>query len=569
MAILAGVACDDSSPSGTPPPDPPSVAVEYLSPTDHLVRTSMVLRGVRPSPDELKQVAADGNALPGLVDRYLASPEFGATVKDLHNETLWLRTNDVKYTFRPIPGTAFPTGTFQESAEAVSEEPLRLIEHVVMTDRPYSEIVTANYTFANGVAAAIWGLPYTGDGATWQKTSWQQAVEPRPAAGILSSSQLYFRYRSAGANYHRGRANEISRSLLCHDYLAADIIVDTSIDLADPEVVANAVVANPSCAGCHQTLDPLGSFLPAFRANIAVGNITEYPVPDMYRRNREQQWMTTTKRPPGFFGVPATGIDGLGALIAADPRFARCAAQRFASYFTERDQESLPVAWISRLTEAFNASGLNAKALARAIVLSDEFRASHVAAGQGAAGDEAAEELVGLQKIRPEQLDRMMQDLTGFRWQTNASGKIGNVPIGVANLLQSDAVGFRALAGGIDSLFVTLPSHTYNAVATLVLRRLAADAAGFVVTADFAKPNRATRKLLTLVDATTRTPAEIRSQLAALHLRIYGQLDAADSAEVELTYGLFADTLAQANDVPRAWKTTIAAMLQDLRIAYF
>ena len=569
MAILAGVACDDSSPSGTPPPDPPSVAVEYLSPTDHLVRTSMVLRGVRPSPDELKQVAVDGAALPGLVDRYLASPEFGATIKDLHNETLWLRTNDVKYTFRPIPGTAFPTGTFQESAEAVSEEPLRLIEHVVMTDRPYSEIVTANYTFANGVAAAIWGLPYTGDGATWQKTSWQQAVEPRPAAGILSSSQLYFRYRSAGANYHRGRANEISRSLLCHDYLAADIIVDTSIDLADPEVVANAVVANPSCAGCHQTLDPLGSFLPAFRANIAVGNITEYPVPDMYRRNREQQWMTTTKRPPGFFGVPATGIDGLGALIAADPRFARCAAQRFASYFTERDQESLPVAWISRLTEAFNASGLNAKALARAIVLSDEFRASHVAAGQGAAGDEAAEELVGLQKIRPEQLDRMMQDLTGFRWQTNASGKIGNVPIGVANLLQSDAVGFRALAGGIDSLFVTLPSHTYNAVATLVLRRLAADAAGFVVTADFAKPNRATRKLLTLVDATTRTPAEIRSQLAALHLRIYGQLDAADSAEVELTYGLFADTLAQANDVPRAWKTTIAAMLQDLRIAYF
>lgn len=568
VAAVTGVACD-SDPGSPPPPDPSAVTVELLSPTDHLLRASMVLRGIRPSPDELKQVAADGDALPGIVDRYLASPEFGATVKDLHNETLWLRTNDAKYTFRPIPGTTFPTGTFQESAEAVSEEPLRLIEHVVMTDRPYSEIVTANYTFANGVAAAIWGLPYTGDGATWQKTSWQQAVEPRPAAGILSSSQLYFRYRSAGANYHRGRANEISRALLCHDYLAADIVVDTSIDLADPEVVANAVVANPSCAGCHQTLDPLGSFLPAFRANIAVGTIDEYPVRDMYRANRVDQWKTTTKRPPGFFGVPAQGIDGLGAQIAADPRFARCAAQRFAAYFTERDQGSLPVAWISRLTEAFTASGLNAKALAREIVLSDEFRASHVAAGQGEAGDAAAEEVVGLQKIRPEQLDRMMQDLTGFRWQTNATSKIAGVTVGVASLLQSDAVGFRALAGGIDSLFVTLPSHTYNAVASLVLRRLAAEAAGFAVTADFAQPNRAARKLLTLVDATTRTPAELRAQLAALHLRLYGQLDAADSAEVDLTYGLFADTLAATNDVPRAWKTTIAAMLQDLRIAYF
>lgn len=567
--LSLAAACDDTAAPRELEPEPVPVEVEYLAPTDHLVRASMVLRGIRPSPDELRQVAADGNALPAIVDRYLASPELGATIKDLHNETLWLRTNDTKYTFRPVPGTPFSSGTFQETAESLSEEPLRLIEHVVMNDRPYSEIVTANYTFANSLVAAIWGLPYTVGGADWQRTSWQQAVEPRPAAGILSSSELYFRFRSAGANYHRGRANEISRALLCHDYLASDIVVDTSIDLADPEVVANAVVANPSCAGCHQTLDPLGSFLPGFRSNIVVGNVDEYPVPDMYRANREQQWKSTTKRPPGFFGVPARGLDDLGKLIAADPRFARCAAQRFAAYFTERDQDSLPVAWISRLTEAFTASGLNAKALAKAIVLSDEFRVSHVKAGQGAAGDEAADALVGMQKLRPEQLDRMMQDLTGYRWQTNATGKIAGMTIGVASLLQSDAVGFRALAGGIDSVFVTLPSHTYNAVASLVLRRLAADAAGFVVTADFAKANRAARKLLTLVDATTRAPAEIRAQLAALHLRLYGQLDDADSPAVDLTYGLFADTLATTNDVPRAWKTTLAAMLQDLRIAYF
>jgi hypothetical protein len=287
---------------------------------------------------------------------------------------------------------------------------------------------------------------------------------------------------------------------------------------------------------------------------------------DMYRPNREQQWKTTTKRPPGFFGVPEEKIDGLGQLIAADPRFARCAAQRFASYFTERGQEDLPVRWISTLTDAFVASGLSAKALAKAIVLSDEFRVSHAKATES---EEAAATVVGMQKLRPEQLDRLIFDLTGYRWQTNATGKIAGMTIGVANLLQSDAVGFRALAGGIDSVFVTLPSHTYNAVASLVLRRLAADAAGFVVTADLAKPNRANRKLLTLVDATTRTPADIRAQLAALHARIYGALDAADGPEVELTYGLFADTLAATDDVPRAWKTTLAAMLQDVRVAYF
>lgn len=570
LASLAVAACDSDAPPGEPPidPPPPPVEVEVLTPTEHLVRASMVLRGIRPSPEELRQVDADESALPAIVDRYLDSPELGATMKDLHNETLWLRTNQPNFTFRPVAGSQFASGTFQEVSESMGEEPLRLIEHVVMNDRPYSEIVTADYTFANKLVSVVWGLPYTDGGAQWQRTSWQSSVQPRPAAGILSSSQLYFRFRSAGANYHRGRANAITRALLCHDYLASDIILDTSIDLSDPEVVANAVVANPSCAGCHQTLDPLGSFLPGFRNNVNVGAIDAYPVADMYAPNREGQWRNTTKRPPGFYGVPATGLANFGRLIAEDPRFARCAAQRFASYFTEREMESLPVEWISSLTDAFVASGLSAKALARAVVLSDEFRASHVVPGQDG-GDEAAEGVVGLQKLRPEQLDRMITDLTGFRWRHNSTMRVAGMDVGAASLLQSDMVGFRVLAGGIDSYFVTLPSHTYNAASSLVLRRLATEAAGFVVDADFAKPNRDTRKLLTLVDATTRTEAEVRAQLAALHLRIYGTIDDADGEDVSLTYALFADSLAAGENVTRAWKTTLTAMLQDERVAYF
>lgn len=571
LASVAVAGCDSGVPPGEPPidpPPPPLVEVEYLTPTEHLVRASMVLRGIRPSPDELRQVDADESALPTIVDRYLASPELGATMKDLHNETLWLRTNQPNFTFRPIAGTGFASGTFQQVSESLSEEPLRLIEHVVMNDRPYSEIVTANYTFANKLVSVIWGLDYEDGGPQWQRTSWQSSAQPRPAAGILSSSQLYFRFRSAGANYHRGRANAITRALLCHDYLASDIILDTSIDLSDPEVVANAVVANPSCAGCHQTLDPLGSFLPGFRNNVNVGAVAQYPVEDMYVPNREGQWRNTTKRPPGFYGVPATGLDNFGRLIAEDPRFARCAAQRFASYFTERELESLPVAWISSLTDAFVASGLSAKALARAIVLSDEFRTSHVAPGQEQ-GDLAAESIVGLQKLRPEQLDRMITDLTGFRWRHNSTMRVAGMDVGAASLLQSDMVGFRVLAGGIDSYFVTLPSHTYNAASSLVLRRLATEAAGFVVDADFAKPNRATRKLLTLVDATTRGEAEVRAQLAALHLRIYGTIDDAAGEEVSLTYALFADSLTAGENPTRAWKTTLTAMLQDARVAYF
>lgn len=567
VALLAvAAACDDTQ-SQPPPPPPPSVpVVEYLSPTEHLVRASMLLRGQRPERADLLAVTQDANALPGIVDRYLSSSEFGATVKDLHNETMWLRTNQPQFTFRPIAGTAYASGTFQHTSESLGEEPLRLIEHVVMNGRPYSEIVTADYTFANGVVAAIWGLPYSGDGQTWQRTSWQSAVEPRPAAGILSSSLWYFRFRSAGANYHRGRANSITRTLLCHDYLSADIAVDTSIDLSDPDVVANAVVANPSCAGCHQTLDPLGSLLFGFRNNPNVGAFDTFPVTAFYQPNRERLWNTTTKRPPGYYGAAASRIDSLGKHISEDPRFARCAAQRFAAYFTQRDPAQLPVSWINKLTDSFVASGLDAKALTKAIILSDEVRTSHAAT---TATDEQAEQVVGMQKLRPEQLDRMIFALTGFRWQHESTTRVTGMPVGTANLLQSDLIGFRVLAGGIDSYFVTLPSHTYNATSSLVLRRLATEAAGYVVTADFGKADRGARKLLQKVDASTTDAAAIRAQLAELHLLIYGALDAADSAEVALSYQLFSDTLAATGSVPHAWKTTLAAMLQDLRVAYF
>ena len=54
----------------------------YLTPAQHLERIALALRGVRPSVADLKAVDADPSQLPAIVDRYLASPELGATIKD-------------------------------------------------------------------------------------------------------------------------------------------------------------------------------------------------------------------------------------------------------------------------------------------------------------------------------------------------------------------------------------------------------------------------------------------------------------------------------------------------------
>jgi hypothetical protein len=288
--VIALGACTESA-STTPPdpdPDPVSPTAVFLSPAQHLSRASMALRGIRPSVEDLKAVEADPTQMASIVDRYLQSPEFGETIMELHNETLLVRVEQPQMTYPAMGPLA--AATARDINGGLFEEPLQLIRDVVMTDQSYKKIVTADYTMANGVTAAIWGLPHTGGMDQWQRATYPDG---RMAAGILATSAFHHRWRSTGFNFNRGRANEISRALLCHDFLASDIQIDTSVDLSDPDVVANAVIANKSCAGCHQTLDPLASYLFTYRGSLAPVGVDAYPVT---ARTPAATWAASARR---------------------------------------------------------------------------------------------------------------------------------------------------------------------------------------------------------------------------------------------------------------------------------
>lgn len=557
LATLLLVGCADPATTPPPPlpPDPLPPTVVFLSPADHLSRASMALRGVRPTIEQLRAVADDPTMLPLIVDGYLTSPEFGKTIRELHNETLLVRVEQANMTY---PAVAPLTGvTSRQMNDAVFEEPLALIEDIVMTDQPYTAIVTADYTMANGITAQVWGMSHAGAPEAWERSNYP---DNRAAAGILATSAMQHRWRSTGFNYNRGRANEISRALLCHDFLDSEIQIDTSVDLSDPEVVANAVQANSSCAGCHQTLDPLASYLFTFRGNLNPGQVDAYPI-SYFTPGQADSWMTKNQREPMFFGAEATGLGGLGQAIADDPRFATCAARRFASYFTEVGLNDVSNLWVARLRQAFVDSEYDAKTLAKEIVLSDEFRISHDT-------DAArAETTVGVLKARPEQMHRMLVDLTGFEWSTSSTQRL-RMPYGEANLLESDFIGFRVLAGGIDSFFVTSPVHTMNATSSLVAKTAAAAAAEFVVEHDLAAP-AGERTLFVEAGVNVADDAKIKQQLAYLHARIYGELVLPDSAEVAETFAMYTDALAASSDRSKAWKVTLIGMLSNFRSLFY
>jgi hypothetical protein len=558
LAILLTCACAPHAKSDPPPPPTTSDAPLYLTPARTLVRISMALRGTRPSAKELDDVEQDPNALARIVDAYLESDAFGETLRDMHNESLLVRAE------RPDLYGGYPAvgklarASLLDIARSVHEAPLRFIEHVVRANRPYTEIVTADYTMADAAVAAVWGLDYDGDGKEWKVAHWP---DDRPRAGILSDPTLFLRHKSTDSNANRGRANRISKALLCNDFANREIMLDGSVDLSDPESIKNATVKNTACNGCHQTLDPLGSFFNGHYGFVVIGKALQdnpaYPIAGLmssvmdgtkggvalYDVASEGRWKTTTGRAPGYFGVPGNRLDDLGRLIAADPRFSLCTAKRFYAYLYQVETSAVAQDVAGDLQKAFVDGGFDVKALVRRIVLADDFRRVDVYG-----------------RATVEQLSRMVFDLAGFRWETTIPSQ------GTVDLTTNALYGAAILAGGIDSFQTVKPSRSTNATTGLFLRRFADETAAFVVDADFALPAEQRKLFGAIADGAT-DEASVRAALRALHRRLYGEvLDPA----IDDGYGLFTHALDRARgDARRAWKITLSAMLQDPRLLYY
>jgi len=581
--VLASCGGDPAVTSGRTGVSEPELVM--LPVVDQAARASVALRGHRPTLEELDAVAEDPEALAGLVDGWLQSEAFGRTLRDMHGEQFLLR-NDMR---APYPSEGPLRGTpAWEVYLSSSEEPLKLIEHVVMNDLPYDAILTLDYMLTDPIVAQVFGLPYDEAGPEWQVSRW---TDGRPMSGILSSSALWNRYRSGPINHQRRRAQFVSDALLCDPIAERDVVVPTDLDFADMDAVNEAVWTEPGCVACHQSLDPLGALFWGFRGQIRSAEVLEAygadcrgmfvpqsfdvppePLHDLcyplrfYRPETEDRWWELDLRSPGYYGQPAERIDDLGRLIADDPRFASCTARRFWSWFAHVDRDDVDHDLVVELTRVIEESDFDAKALAKAIVTHPRFLASHVAEDDGDSPDDPP---VGLLRMRPSQYQDSIQELTGFTWWITAPESLcGSTCWGWVDLGRTDTWGFRALAGGVDSSFVLDPVYETVPTGALVERRTAAEAAGWVVAQDFAQP-AATRRLLTLVEPDTVDEGTVRAQLAELHARIGAERLSTDHEEVDRSYALWSGAHALHGDPARAWELTLTALLQDAHMVFY
>jgi hypothetical protein len=457
LLLLAACATDGDPVAVRVPEDTAAAEVEAeeavvaaLVPLDGprlLRRVSLDLRGVLPTVAELDAAEADPDHWRELAVTWLADPRFEDRLVQLLAERWWTRVDvfDIVYQDYDLDGT-------QEYRfeRAVGEEPLRLIARVVSEDAPWSTVVTADWTMATAVTGGLWPVDYPAGERGWRPVRY---TDGRPAAGVLSTNGLWWRYSTTQSNMNRGRAAAISRLLLCEDPLDRAITLSQSGDsVVVPE---DALRTDPYCLSCHASLDPLAASLFGFWWVSMYSRVEEHS----YHPEREslaEAWLGAT---PAWFGAPIAGLTDLGAAVASDSRFYTCAAETFASLYWRRPIEPADLDTVQALRAVLLDADARPQALLLAVLETPEYQAGAVTDDADGSA-EAREQTARL--LGPGQLSASLFDVTGRTWTQ-----------GGEDLLDSDARGFRVLAGGVDGLSVTEPQRRPSLPWSLVVERYA------------------------------------------------------------------------------------------------
>ncbi len=272
--------------------------------------------------------------------------------------------------------------------DSYSKEAVRLIEYVVRNNRPFTEILTADYTVMNYFGA--WAYRRE-DSREWNPlpnpefpafpfdpNRYEAVTLPIPQAGIFTTAGFLDNYRTTETNRNRNRAYTV----YLH-YLDFDILGIPGSRISTDSGVAHEVptMTDTTCTGCHTVMDPVASAFSRWQSETNVTYLED-----------ANDWVFETIFPTGFNGVDRPDDARLSPLqwmaneIAQDRRFAVATVKYLIPAITGHRFQDGSVAGngsdeaifldnentlINELADDFIASGYDYKALAVAVGTSD------------------------------------------------------------------------------------------------------------------------------------------------------------------------------------------------------
>ena len=612
--------------------------VSFSSDSTLLAKAAVLFAARNPSAAETAAVAQGGAAmLRQNLRGYMQGASFDRFLEDV-GDTHFLSpgalvrgTGGYNATDWPSAGavlgangvTQVDNATRNRFDAAARREGVELMKYIVKNDRPYTDLVSGNYTVMNGILARFLGATVQGafvnadDDTEWRAATLtdQRLGGMREHAGILSSQPWLSRFPTTDTNRNRHRVN-----MLYKQFLATDATALAVRPVDDGKVFKVPTVENPACAACHGTIDPIAAgwqnwnevnrFLPqrtaagvdhalpqAYRSGNYpkdAANLAYYKTGDNWFRDGKEPGYGATLMPGGFTGNK-TALQWLGQQVAADSRFALGAvhfwyeglfgreplaapqdpsAPQFAAQmaaYTAQNEEFKTIS--TRFASNQGRGTYNVKDLLVDLMVMQWARAEK-AADPGGTRLTELKDIGTVTMLSPSQLNRKLTGLVG-----QAYAEFNNPYVGAA-----------LNYGDFDGITRTSRAQSQTTMQTVTIDRLVASRSCTFAKGDLDKA--ATDRLLFPLVTLTDTPATaagltaITANVRHLHKWLWKEDVPASDAEVQRTLKLFTDTWADRANAParpvncaytnandptysgRAWAAVLAYMLGDVKFLY-
>ncbi|RZA24044.1 MAG: DUF1588 domain-containing protein [Proteobacteria bacterium] len=563
--------------------------LDVRSPAQIVRQASLQLAGRQPADSEL-QLAKDGKIRDAL-DTVLKGEYFETFIKRIYNDIFlgdgFRGDNAIEVYYRSNGQASLDWrddnlyysvyASFPEYQNSVE-----LVSYIIANNRPYTEILTADYLMLNPHSACdILGpnhdLKFSNKCSTngqalqaCNKQSFRFGHLPfgdyiddcreflpskpkfgngAPIVGVLSDIPFLVRYSTTPSNRNRLRARIIYKHFLGLDVLTLQGPQQPSTESASP--IANPTMNNPECAACHTLVDPIASSLQ--RHN------------ELGRYDRNAKWEKDMFA-AGFNGKTtpndAEPLRWLADEMVKDPRFARSAVMFWFQALTGEAPLRDPVPsdayyrvslaaklaqneFFENLAQKFAANKFNTREMIKDILVSPYYSAVGIKADVTASEKLMLESFDHANRRAPEETHQALAAVTGQFWllpDRKADDTYTTFKRWDDSYLMN-AGQLLVTAGGVDSKTAIVRNNDMSSIASAISNFAAVSMPCQVVSKDF-KIETAKRNLFPLVEINTvpddgAGSTRIKQNIAYMHKRVLGEELAIDNPELIATYTLF------------------------------
>ncbi|MEZ4454427.1 MAG: DUF1592 domain-containing protein [Nannocystaceae bacterium] len=324
-------------------------------------------------PDPILDAAADAGelgsaeAIRAQAERMLADPRGESAVLDFHRQLLdldglALATKDP---------AEFPD--FTESIRAaMAAETEAFVRHVFFDDDArLTTLLTADYSFLNSELANYYGMP----GAAGPTFTRVDLTPQSRRIGLLTHGSLLTILGKFKGTAPVQRGKFVRQQLLC-----TVILPPPDVEFQPPTIDPDATVrekylehsVNPTCAGCHVAMDPIGF---GFEHFDGVGRF----------RATENGFPVDASGEivgAGAIDGPFDGVDELAHRLAESEEVRACVVRQWFRYAYGRERDDEDACALDGLTASFDADD-DVRALLIALTQTDAFRYARAQGGEG------------------------------------------------------------------------------------------------------------------------------------------------------------------------------------------